>query len=210
MGVTGEADRRGLQAEQRRQRRGLLHEVRPRPRAAEGAEVLAEVQPIAGGERQRALEVRAESEPRPPALLVFFGPRELRRQRQRGRYEAAAAAQKLRPAAHDLHDRVVERSRDAPVVIQEQVGDGAEPLPRGLGPGAQRLVAEVAAGGDQRPPDREQEQVVQRRVGQHHAEARERRRHARREPRAAGHEHDRRGRRAEVEHLPKNNRMRAR
>ena len=76
------------------------------------------------------------------------------------------------PGARRWHprDRVVHRPDDRAIVRQQQVGDPAEPLERLLRGQAHRLLGEVAAGADDRPAARLDEEMVQRRVGQHHAE----------------------------------------
>ena len=79
------------------------------------------------------------------------------------------------------------------VVEQEQVGDPAEALERVLVAVGDRLVGDVAAGHHERLARVRQQQVVKRRVGQHHAEVRRQRRRGvrHRRVRPAAHEHDR-------------------
>ena len=93
-------------------------------------------------------------------------------QRDRQRRIAAGAAQQARDAAHDPRHAVVDMAGDGPVVHQEDVGDVAEPL-YGLDlVRADRLVAQVAAGSDDREARLSQQEMVKWRVGQHDAEIR--------------------------------------
>ena len=83
---------------------------------------------------------------------------------------AAGAAQDQFAAHHHAHDGVVHMPDDGAVVDQEKIGDAAEAFEGFVLVGADRLVAQVAAGGDDREPERRQEQVMQRGVGEHHTE----------------------------------------
>ncbi len=75
------------------------------------------------------------------------------------------------------HHRVVRARGDRAVVEQDEVGDAGQALQRVLVAVGDRLVRDVAAGHHQRPARVAQQQVVERRVGQHHAEVRRGRRH---------------------------------
>jgi len=152
--------------------------------ASSGAEVLQGLQvleiadvlahpglvPLRQGER--VLEVRADRDQR-------HGTRHRQRERQRG--VPARPAEEDRCSVHHPHHRVVVARRDLAIVEQEGVGDGPEARHRLVVPGGDRLVARVAARHHQRPADQLQQQLVQRRVGGHDPDAREARRHRRRE-----------------------------
>ena len=108
-------------------------------------------------EAERALELRAA--------------RKDRRRRRDGqqeavRHPAARAAQDERAA----DDRVVGARRDRAVVDEEGVGDAAEPLARVVVGERDRLVGHVPARQHERHARVHEQEVVQRRVGQHHAE----------------------------------------
>ena len=79
---------------------------------------------------------------------------------------AAGAAQHERPA----HDRVVRAGLDRPVVDEEAVRDPGQPLQRILVAVRDRLVGHVAARQHERHAGVAEQEVVQRRVRQHHAE----------------------------------------
>jgi hypothetical protein len=121
----------------------------------------------------------------------------------RRRHEAPRAAQHRRPSAHDARDRVVDPGLDRAVVQQEDVGDPREPLQRVVVAERDRLVADVAARQHERHAGVAEQQVVQRRVGEHHAQFR----HAGRDPvgdrRARGprRQHDRPRRRRQQRHV---------
>ena len=59
---------------------------------------------------------------------------------------------------------------DGAVVDQEEVGNAAQAFEGFVLVGADRLVAEVAAGGDDGESEGGQEQVMQRGVGEHYTE----------------------------------------
>ena len=95
--------------------------------------------------------------------------RERPRQGHRERGVAARPAHQPRPPAAHQRDGVVVARGDLAVVHQVRVGDRRQPVD--LLPALDdRLLGEVAAGHDQRPPGRAQQQDVQRRVRQHRAE----------------------------------------
>ncbi len=112
---------------------------------------------------------------------------------------AARAAQQLRPSGRHAHDRVVGPRLDRAVVQEEEVGDGGEPVARVLVAVGDRLVGGVAARHHERLPHAREQEVVERRVGEHHAQVPRRRshrlRHGRRRPPAR--QHDRPPRRAQ-------------
>jgi len=72
---------------------------------------------------------------------------------------------------------------DRPIVDQQRIGDRAEPRQRVVVEVGDGLVAEVARGHHQRPAELPQQEHMQRRVGQHHADGREAGRHGRRQRR---------------------------
>ncbi len=144
------------------------------------------VRPPAARERERVLELGSHREDR-----ARRGDGE--RQRLR-RVTACPPDQRLAPGDHP-GDRVVVAGPDLAVVGEECVREAGE-TGRGVRVvGRQRLVGQVAGGEHERPADRLQEQVVERRVRQEDPEPVVARRHGRCEGRfaaAAGHEeHDR-------------------
>ena len=82
------------------------------------------------------------------------------------------------------HDGVVGARLDRAVVQEEEVGDVGEPRARVVVLVGDRLVGDVAAGHHERLPNVIHQQVVERRVRQHHAELRRAGRHRRRHARA--------------------------
>ena len=92
------------------------------------------------------------------------------RELDRERGVAAGAAQDQFAAHHHAHDGVVHVPDDGAVVDEEQIGDAAEAFEGFVLVGADRLVAQVAARGHDGEPERRQEQVMQRGVGEHDAE----------------------------------------
>ncbi len=125
------------------------------------AEMLAEHHARIGAERHRCLEVAADGED--------TGRHAARRD---GRRISARSPHDHRSAGHDANDRIVHRPRDRPVVHEEQVGDTGQTVQR-LGPvDADWLVGAVAAGRDHREAGLGQQEVVQRRIGQHGPDAR--------------------------------------
>ncbi len=102
------------------------------------------------------------------------------RQRDPGRHVAARAADRPRPARRDAHDRVVGAHVDRPVVQEERLGDAGQPRDGVLVVVGDRLVGDVAARHHQRHAVAVgQQQVVQRRVREHHPELPRPRRHRR-------------------------------
>ncbi len=83
---------------------------------------------------------------------------------------AAGPAQDQLAAHDDAHDGIIHVPDDGAVVDQEEVGDVAEAFEGFVFIGADRFVAEVAAGGHDGEAEPGEEQVMERRVGEHHAE----------------------------------------
>ena len=133
----------------------VVRHPRPRPlRQAEGALELG----AAGQQRPRRLNGQADAGRCVPARAA---------QHQRGRAQRAEGA----------HHGVVGAHVDRPVVGEQQVGDRRQAL-QGVGVVVgDRLVGEVAAGHHQSGAHRREQKVVQRGVGQHHAEVRRPGRH---------------------------------
>jgi hypothetical protein len=113
-------------------------------------------------ERDDVLQVRADGEDR----------REPRGHRDGERGEAARAAQELQLVALEPPDAVVGVPLDGAVVDEEEVREAAEALEGLALVDGDRLVREVAARGDERGFGRLEEEVVERRRGQHQPEAR--------------------------------------
>ena len=109
----------------------------------------------------RALELRATGQDR-----LGAGDRH----RQALRDVAPRAPQQLRASTHDTGDRVVRAHVDRAVVDEEGVGDLGETFPRILVAVRDRLVGDVAAREHEHASCVREQQVVQGRVGQHHAE----------------------------------------
>ena len=106
---------------------------------------------------------------------------------------AARAAQDQRAAVGHADDGVVGSRLDRAVVDQEQVGDLGEPLAGVVVLVRDRLVRDVAAREHERLPQIRHQQVVERRVRQHHPELRRPGRDRRRDRgvRTPRREHDR-------------------
>ena len=115
------------------------------------------------------------------------------RQREHARDGAARAPQRQRPAAGHAQHRVVDARLDRAVVEHDEVGDRRQPLARVVVLVGDRLVGDVAARHHQRLAHVGQQQVMERAVGQHHAELGRARRHRPGHARvvAAAGEHDR-------------------
>ncbi len=123
--------------------------------------------PPADGEGHRVLEVPAHGEQN--------GQLAARENRPRG--QAARPAQDLRAAVDHGRHAVVHVTSDRAVVDEKALGDRAEPLDGLSFVGADGLLRQVAARGDEWEIDAAQQQVMQRRVGQHHAQIGVARRH---------------------------------
>ena len=115
------------------------------------------------------------------------------RQRQARRHVAARAAQQHRAPVGDPDHRVVGAGADRPVVEQDLVGDPGEPRLRVAVLERDRLVGDVARGHHERHAEVGEQQVVQRRVGEHQPELARARGDGRRDRRAVPprREHDR-------------------
>jgi hypothetical protein len=137
----------------------------------EVADVLAGENLSLAGERDRILEVTAQREDDGRGGAGRSGERgERERQWQRQRRVAAGAAQHLLRAEHDPGDRIIDRPGDGTIVNEEQIRDGPESGEGFLLVDADRVVADVAAGGDQGETEIGGQEVVDRRVRQHEAE----------------------------------------
>ena len=159
----------------------------------EVADVVADPRPRALGDAERALELRPARE-----QIAARG----HGQRQRVGHEAARAPHQQRPPiGHGPQHRVVRARVDRAVVEEHEVGDRSQPLERVGVLVGDRLVGDVAARHHERLADVGEQQVVQRRVRQQHAEVgrarRDRRRHRRVRRAAARARSAGRGRRAE-------------
>jgi len=126
------------------------------------ADVLADEGVRVAGQAKGVLQLRTSRQQR----------RGLEGQRHRVGRVAARATQGQHAALAGADDGIIAADVNGPVVQQEGVGQRAEPGQRVVVVGGDWLLAEVAAGHDQggREAGRLlQQQVVQRRVGQHHA-----------------------------------------
>ena len=181
----------GLHGEQPLEVRDALAERAQRLVVLEVADVVADPRAGALGDPEGVLLLGAAGE------QAGAGGRN--RERQLRGHVAARAAQQLRPSGRHAHDRVVGPRLDRAVVQQEEIGDAGEPLARVLVAVGDRLVGGVAARHHERLPHVREQEVVERRVGEHHAQVRRSRRHrlrhGRRRPPAR--EHDRPPRRAQ-------------
>jgi hypothetical protein len=163
-------------------------------RALQVADVLAHKDLAANAQRDCVLEQRPHCQD--------GGQRSRRHHRQRG--IAARPAQKLRQAVDEPQHAVVDVAGDRPIMHQEQVGNRTQPIQRLPLIGADRLIAQIAAGRHQRAIQRSQQQVVQRRRRQHDTQVWV----ARRNPATHGgvwlalRQHDRRGCRCQQTRLP--------
>ena len=97
------------------------------------------------------------------------------------RHVAAGAADGTRLARDHAEDRVVAALQDLAVVMQEAVGDLREALLRIVDVRRDGLLAHIAAGHHQRVAVAVEQEVVQGRVRQHHAERGVAERHRRRD-----------------------------
>jgi len=104
------------------------------------------------------------------------------------------------PRNHAGHG-IVDRTDDGAIVRQHQIRDRPQPLAGVVGRDRHRLFGQIAAGANQRPRRLGQQQMMQRRVRQHHAQLRIVGGHGRsdvvgaRRVRAADQQQDRGGRR---------------
>ncbi|MPM87853.1 hypothetical protein SDC9_134953 [bioreactor metagenome] len=158
MPITGDAIR--LCIEQPLERSDFGNEILLRLRIVKIADMPAEERAIALCQRKGVLLLRADGKDDPFVL----------RERQRLRRPTACAAQEARFAeAHDA-DAVVHAPDNRAIVRQHRVGKADKPRLRVLVPKQHRPVGDVAARHHQRG-ERLQQQAVQRRIRQHHAEA---------------------------------------
>ena len=150
-------------------RRGLVHlqevgddafERSHRLRRLQVADVLADEDLPAHAQRHGVFQVRAYGQ----------DCRDFIAQKHRERRIAARPAQQPGHAAHDPGHTVVDVAGDGTVVHQESIGDVAESLEGILFVRADRLIRQIAAGGDHGKAQLAQQQVMQWGVGQHHAQ----------------------------------------
>ena len=92
------------------------------------------------------------------------------RQLDRRRHVPARAAQDARAPRGHAHDRIVGARLDRTIVEQEEIGDARQALASFVVAIGDRLVGHVAARHHERLGGVRRQQMVQRRVGQHHAE----------------------------------------
>ena len=128
----------------------------------------AHVSDIAANERERVLEVRADGDQRP---------RGRNGQAHRARHIAARPAQQQRRTVDHASHRVVYRCEDLTVVEQEEIGDVAESAKCFRVADGDRFVGQVAARHHERPPNSFEQEMMKRRVGEHHTDAVEPGRH---------------------------------
>ena len=154
---------------------------------AQVADVVADPRPRRPWRRRTCSSARRRR--RAPAAAPATGSASARRARSRASGAASAV-----PLADDAHDRVVGAHVDRAVVDEEQVGDAA-PAARARRRRRRRSARRRRCRWSSRAaPDVGEQQVVQRRVGQHHAEvarARGDRRRRPARPARRGGEHDR-------------------
>ena len=113
---------------------------------------------VTGGDRDGVLEIGPRRQQR--AFKRRLEP-------QFGRCIAPPEAQRPGAAGDRTEHGIIRRPADRPVMMQEGVGHRAEAGGDALGIGEHRLAAAVRRGRDQGPAERLQQQVVQRRIGQH-------------------------------------------
>ena len=140
----------------------------------EVADVLAHEDLPADGDGHRVLQVSAHGQ---------HGRQVARRRAPAAAHSLARGAERSAPARH-AHHRVVAGPRDRAVVHQEDVGDLIQPLAGLIVVDGDRLVAAIAAGGDDREGTLGHQQMVQRRIGKHHAQVGRGLRHVGRDPRS--------------------------
>ena len=127
------------------------------------ADVLAEEDLLPLHQPDRILEVSASRQNyREPATET---------DRDREGREATRPSQNHLPSSHDANDRIVCLAKYRPIVIQNQIRDPGQPVERFHDVNADRLVGEVAARRDKRPPNPAHDQMVERRRWQHHAQS---------------------------------------
>ena len=161
LGVEVVDDDLGLEREQPRQ---VGEPVGERPVGREILEIAVvrrDVGASAASQRERVLELGAHREQRC---------RRGQGQVDRVRGVAAGAPDDGLAARDDARDRVVVPRPDLAVVDQEAVGETRQAGQRVGVVGGQRLVGQVAGGEHDRPADVRHEHVVERRIGQEHAQ----------------------------------------
>ena len=85
---------------------------------------------------------------------------------------ATRASQHKLAIPHHPNNRVVYVTHDRAIMHKKDVGNACQALERFLFVSADRLVTKIPAGGNHWKPKLAQEQMMQRRVGKHHAEVR--------------------------------------
>ncbi len=137
--------------------------VRQRARVLQIADVRREYRLPAPQQAEGVLELAAHGQHRRSVLKAG-------RQCQRGGSESPPAAHDARACSRQPDDRVIDTPRDLPVVIQKVLRHVSEPLVRLFVVDNLRLLREIPAGEHDRPVHAPQQQVMQRRVGQHETE----------------------------------------
>ena len=132
--------------------------------------MLALINTPAPGQRKHILQVPAHGQQR----------QRFKRQRDPQRHVAARAANQLRRTIHHRRNRVVAALQNRPVVHQKHIRNGSQPRARLVVVNRNRLLAQVGGCHHQRIHARiGQQQMLQRRVGQKHAQPRNSRRNRR-------------------------------
>ncbi len=90
-------------------------------------------------------------------------------EKNRGRHVPAGTPQEPRPAAVKSGNGIVAALIDLTVVCQKKIGDAGQSLESLVISDSDGFLAEVAAGHHQRAAELVQKQMMQRRVGKHHA-----------------------------------------
>ena len=157
-------DQLGPDGEQLLVKRDILLEGSEGVVMIEVAQVMAEERMPAAAQGERRLELTADGQDRPRAL---------ERQFDRLRRVAARPPQRQFLSVDDPRHRIVAADVDRPIVSQKQIGDAGQPGDGVVILVGDRLVGTVAAGHDERDVAQlSQQQMMQRRVRQHHAEVR--------------------------------------
>ena len=156
-------------------------EILERRRRPQIAQMLAEDGVLSNGDRDRALELSAHREGRTKRLPHRDGKRR----------EATRAAKHERAVRDQTHDRVVDGSRDRPIVDEKQIGDPAKPLQGLMAIRANRLLGAIPARRHDRKPDLAGQEMMERIRREQNAEVRVAGRHRWGEPVARpAHQHN--------------------
>ena len=136
------------------------------------ADVLADERLATNRQGYGILQMRAYGQYRRRVSRILRGGARLglvpHRQRHGQRRVAAGAPQHQFAVQHNANHRIVHVTDDGPVVDQEDIGDAMQPFQRFPLVGTERLVAEIAAGGDNGKAQLAHQQVVDGSVRQHH------------------------------------------